>query len=201
MLSEDFVPRVAFEPFGAAVPTDDAPARVQHEDRVVLDPFDQQPKALLALAQRLFGLFALGQVAGDFEKAAQGARGRLQGRDGHVGPEARAVLAQPPAFVKEAAGLGRHFEFVFRPAALEGLGRIKDGEVSAEDLLGFIAFEPLGPGVPTGHVAARIEQKDRVILDAGHDFAEMLLGLGRYRRGVVRSGRIQHTTIRRLGLL
>ena len=52
------------------------PSRVEHVDRVVDDALDQQPEALLALAQRLLVQPALGEVARDLGEAEQLARRR-----------------------------------------------------------------------------------------------------------------------------
>src|SRR5438309_1101541 len=65
---------------------------------------------LLRLEQRLaglvefaLGLAALGDVAGDLGEADDVAGVVADRVDHHVGPEARAILAHPPAFLFEAA--------------------------------------------------------------------------------------------------
>ena len=45
--------------FGARVPAYDTTLRIKHEDSVVLNPFHQEPKVLLALPKCLFGPPAL----------------------------------------------------------------------------------------------------------------------------------------------
>ena len=73
----------------------------------------------------LLGPLAVGQVAGDLREAEQAPRLVLQGRDDDVGPEQRAVLADPPALVLEAA-LGRgDLQFVGGPAPVERLLRVE----------------------------------------------------------------------------
>ncbi len=47
----------------------------------------------------------------------------------------------------------------------------------ADDLLGAVALDPLGAGVPVGHDAARIEHIDRIVGDALNQQAEPLLAL------------------------
>ena len=69
MLADDLVGRVALDPLGPGVPGGDVAVGVEHEDRVVPDALDQEPEALLALAQRLLGLLALRQVARDLGEA------------------------------------------------------------------------------------------------------------------------------------
>ena len=51
VLADDLVGPVALEPLGPGVPGEDVASRVEHEDRVVPDALDEEPKALLALPQ------------------------------------------------------------------------------------------------------------------------------------------------------
>ena len=124
----------------------------------------------------LLGPLPLGQVPGDLGEAAQDARLVPQGRDDDVGPERRAVLADPPALVLEPARPPRRPPV---PAsgqpALDGLLRVEAGEVLADDLVGLVALDPLGPGVPGGDVALRVEHEDGVVLDALDQQPEPLL--------------------------
>ena len=50
MLADDFARGVALDPLRPFVPGGDVPVRVEQENRVVPDAFDQQPEALFALA-------------------------------------------------------------------------------------------------------------------------------------------------------
>ena len=88
-----------------------------------------------------------------FEKPTQVPGLVLQRRDDDVGPKLRAVLADPPALVLEPP-LGRgDLEFVGGPAPVDGLLRVEAGEVLADDLVGLVPLDPLGPGVPGDDVA------------------------------------------------
>ena len=89
-----------------------------------------------------------------------------QGRDQHVGPERRAVLADPKAFLLVAALGRRDAQLLFGVAALYVLVGVEDREVLPDDLLGLIALDALGPFVPGGDIALGVEHEDGVVLDA-----------------------------------
>ena len=164
--ADDLVGGVALQCLRAGVPAAHRAVHVEHEDGVVAHAVHQQPEALLAGAQFLLVALALGEVARDLDEAVELAAGPAHGRDDHVGPEARAVLAQAPAFVLEAA-LGRGpAQFLLRPSGRDGLGRIEDREMLADDLLARIALELLRAGVPGDHAALRVQHEDAVIDDA-----------------------------------
>src|SRR5262249_9731152 len=146
--ADDLLRRVPHRPGGAGVPADDAAAGVEHDDGVVVDALDQQAEALLALAQLLLDPLALGQVARDLREADQLPPRVADGRDDHVGPEAGAVLAQPPPLVLEPPGGPGHLQLVLGPAPADGLLGVEAGEVLADNLLGLVALEALGAGVP-----------------------------------------------------
>ena len=80
---------------------------------------------LLALLQRLLGRFALGQVARDLGKADELAGRRADRIDDDIGPEARAVLADAPAFALELAFTRGGLERPGRDARLSGLPRYR----------------------------------------------------------------------------
>src|SRR5207249_5385420 len=54
--TDDLLRGVAAERLGAPTPAGDAPFGIEHVDRAILDCVDDEPRALLALAQRLFDL-------------------------------------------------------------------------------------------------------------------------------------------------
>ena len=72
---------------------------------------------------------ALGQVARDLREAEQLARAVAQGGDDDVGPEPRAVLADAPAFVLEAAFARGDVQLVVGRAALGAIRRIEARKV------------------------------------------------------------------------
>jgi hypothetical protein len=132
--------------------------------RVVDHALDQQPEALFALAQRLLVKLAIGEVARNLGEAEQPALFVAQRGDDHVRPEARAVLAYPPALVLETPLGDRDLELVLRPAAVDRLAGVESREVSADDLLGAVARQALGTGVPRHDAAVPVEQQKRVVL-------------------------------------
>src|SRR4029079_9899419 len=58
VVTDDLVGVGAEDALGAGVPARDAPGRIQPADGAVVHALDEQSKALLACAQRLFGLLA-----------------------------------------------------------------------------------------------------------------------------------------------
>src|SRR5262249_16758462 len=133
-------------------------------------------------------LLAVGQVAGDFEEAADLAGFVAQGGDDDAGPEPRAVLAEPPALVLEPARCDGHAQLVVGPAGRDGVGRVEAGEVLADDVLSPEALDPLSPGVPGNDVAVAVEEEDGVIPNAGHQLPEVLLALPQPRLRPVLAG-------------
>ena len=165
VLADDLVGPVALDPLGAGVPAGDHPGRVQQVDRVVGDALDQQAELLLAAAQALLGGPTFGQVAGHLGEADDLA---LRGADRiyqHMGPEALAVLADPPARGLETAFRFRGLQRACGDAGGAVFRGVELREVLADDLGRLVALEALGPGVPAGHPAGRIQHVDRVVGD------------------------------------
>jgi hypothetical protein len=53
VLSDNLFGLITLDAFGSAVPSRDSSLRIEHEDRVVLDPLHKQLELLLAYAQCL----------------------------------------------------------------------------------------------------------------------------------------------------
>lgn len=98
MPADDFLRPIALDPLGAEIPTADIAVGIEHVDRIVRDALDEPAELFLALADRLFGRPAFGQVAGDLGIADKFAGGSADRIDDHMRPEAAAVLAAAPAF-------------------------------------------------------------------------------------------------------
>src|SRR5262249_36036464 len=125
----------------------------------------------------------LGQVAGDLGEAAEGAALVPQRRDQDVGPEPGAVLAQPPAFLLVLPGGGGDLQLPGRLAGLHVLRRVEPGGVLADDLLGGVALDALGAGVPTGDDALGVEQENGVVLNAFDQETEAFLAQAQWVGG------------------
>ena len=131
---------------------------------------------LLRLAHPLLAGPALGQVAGDLGEADEAAAVVADGGDDDVGPEARAVLAQPPALQLVFADIGGLGEGACRNAGgAVGLG-IEAREMLADDLLALIALDALRAGIPAHDIAARIDHEDCVVGHRVDQQGQMLLG-------------------------
>src|SRR5204862_2401193 len=119
--------------------------------------------ALDQIAKRILMPFPVGEVPRDFAEPPQPALGVAQGRDDDVAPEQRAVLADPPPFLFDAAlGFGDGQE-ALGLAALDVVGRIEAAEVLADDLVACVALQALSPWVPTRDDPVGVEGEDRVL--------------------------------------
>ena len=156
MLADNFFRSVALQALGTGVPGGDESPRIEREDGVIGDAFDQQPVVLLHLA-------SLGQIARDFAETDQLPAVVIQPCDHHIRPEACAVLANAPIFVFKAATAGRLLQFEIGLARAPLALGIKDREVLSDDLLCLVALEALSSRIPSDNVARRIEHKNRVI--------------------------------------
>src|SRR6185295_19396403 len=177
VLPDDFLGTVPLDPAGAVIPGLHDAIDVEHEDRVLAHPLDEQAKPLLALPQTVLVLAPLGQVARDFRKSDQLLVGTEERGDDDVRPEARSILPDAPAFVLEASVCRGDLQLMRREVAR--LGRIELAEVLADDLRGAVALDPLGAGVPGENVAVGIEHENGVVLDALHQKAKALIALSK----------------------
>src|SRR5690606_278075 len=112
-----------------------------------LELLDGRSLAVERRGHREIGLMLLGAVAGALREPADLALRAQQGRERHVAPEPRAVLAHPPAGVGDAALLARLGEQALGQPGLAVLGGVEGREVVAEDLVGRVALQPLGTRV------------------------------------------------------
>jgi hypothetical protein len=177
VLADDLVGAVAVDALGAGVPGGDVALRIEHEDRVVEDAVDELAVALLALAQAILGAAPLAEIAGDLAVADQAAALVADGADGDAGPQARAVLAEAPAFFLVAAGGLGELELLLALARLDVVLAVEDREVLAQDLALAVQVDALGAGVPRGDLAAGIEGEHRIVADAVEEQAQPLLAL------------------------
>ena len=158
---------VAAEDLGGPVAEDLLGGRVERLDHPPLvDGDDAVNHVVQDRPQGFVGLLAVGQVAGDFRDASQLARAVEEGGDDGMGPVAGAVLADPPAFLFEPARSDGGLERESRLPVGDLRRRIEAGEVPAEDLVGLVAGDAFGPGVPAHDVAVRVEHEDGVVLHA-----------------------------------
>src|SRR5689334_2075414 len=98
-----------------------------------------------------------------------------QRRDHHVGPEAVAVFAQPPALFLIGPLARGCFQFAPRLAGAHILFRIEAGEMLADDFRRAVALHALGAVIPTGDPALRVEHEDGIVLHRIHEQPEVLL--------------------------
>src|SRR5205085_11396935 len=104
-----------------------------------------------------------GAVADRLGVALEPAPRVAQSGEGAGDPQPGAVLAHQPAVVEGAAGGGRRAHLALRLAAAGVLRREEAGVGPAEDFGLGVAEEALGPGVPAGHAARRVEREDGAV--------------------------------------
>ena len=113
----------------------------------------------------------------------------VEGVDRGVGPEARAVLAQAPAFVVGTPGARGLTQDAFRPSRLNVLRAIEDRDVLADHLAGGIALDPLRTLVPGEDVPIGPDQEDRIVQDSVDQEANRLRSVGEVGEGALARGR------------
>src|SRR6185295_10506352 len=132
----------------SGVPVGHAPSRVEHVNRIVADTLDEHPKLLLAFVES-FLLVPLGcDVARDPGEAKQAAVGRADGIEYGVRPELGSVLADTPAFGFESPLAGGYSQGAPRHVGGAIFGSEEARKMLADDLVGRIALEALGAGIP-----------------------------------------------------
>ena len=109
------------------------------------------------------GIPAIGDVARDLGQADDLAL--LVANDVHrgQGPELRAILAYAPALILRHSLLQGLAQQAFGAAVGTIFGGEEQGEMLADHLVGAIALDPLGTGVPRHHMAIWVEHVDGIV--------------------------------------
>src|SRR5271163_442415 len=131
----------------------------------------------LGILQSAFREHSCGGVAGDLSETDQVAFGIFQRGNDHVGPELRAVFAQPPTFILDAAVTKGNLEFALRLAGVDVLLGIKTGEVFADYFGSFVALDALSSSVPGADTAVGLEHEDGIVMHRLDEELELLSGL------------------------
>ncbi|MNU94381.1 hypothetical protein D3C71_843620 [compost metagenome] len=163
MLADDFFRPVALDALRPGIPVGQASIRSEHVDGVIRDALHQQAKLLFALLECFFGHFTVGQIAGDLGKTEQSTRRVAYWVDHHVAPEARAVLAHPPALSFETSFANRRVQ---RPLGQTGTAivfGVELREMMTENFGFFITLETPGASVPAADDARGINHVDRIV--------------------------------------
>jgi len=121
-------------------------------------------------------LALLGHVAGHFGKADELAVVVADRIDHRAHPKAGAILADAPPLALKFALAARGFEHSFRHPGLAVFLGVEHREVLPENILGRIALDSLGPGVPARHPAVRVEHVDCIVDDRLDEQLERLFG-------------------------
>src|SRR6185503_13340769 len=97
------------------------------------------------------------------------------------------VLPDAPALFLIGAGAGCDLELAARLFAGEVFRDVELREVLPDDLVGAVAFDALGTGIPGENVAVRIESEDGVVANAFDE--EPIESVGLISDGECRAGR------------
>ena len=110
-------------------------------------------------------LFLFGYVACHFGESKEVVIVVFDAVDDDGRPELCAVLAYTPAFGFETAFCSCLGERTRRYAGITIFLGVENAEVLSDDFFRRITLDVLGPGIPGGDVARRIELEDRIIDD------------------------------------
>src|SRR5207249_10936406 len=131
----------------------------------------------LRIALRVAALLrpvSLGEVARHLAETAQVALVVAKCGDDHVGPEAGSVLADaPPLLLVPALSLG-DLELPIRLSVPGIVGRVENGKVPPDYLVGSVSLDPLRALVPRDDDARGIEHEDRVVDHARNEQRELI---------------------------
>src|SRR5438105_2469066 len=94
--------------------------------------------------------------------------------DADARPDAAAVLAHAPGLLFVRSFPRGDFERLLRQTLLALFLGVEDGEMLADDLVGLVAFDAPGAGVPARDAALRIEHVDPVVGHPADQNAELV---------------------------
>src|ERR1700682_1460400 len=100
-----------------------------------------------------------------------------QGGDYNVGPKHRAVFADTPAPIFDAAFARADLQFALRFVRFSVGLRIKLGKMLADDLLFAVALQQLRASIPSTDVALRVQHEDRIVANRFHEQAKAILAV------------------------
>src|SRR6201987_220058 len=165
MMSYDFVGGITFDLLRTGIPARDDTVRIQHEDRVVRNSTDKQPKLSLAFAQGFEGGATLGDVScylGESEQVA----GLISDRvNDHGSPEAAAILADTPSLGFVVPRSCSCLQDSSRQTGCSVFLSVKLRKMLPDNLIGRITLQALCTGIPVSDAPAGIEHIDRIVDD------------------------------------
>ena len=120
------------------------------------------------MADQFFGALAIRDISGDLGKTLQYTIVVAERRNDDTGPKARAILAHPPSLVFVPALLGGYFHFFRGQTLREVFRRVETREVLADDFIGAITFDFLGPRIPGNHFSLKINHYNCIVSNTIH---------------------------------
>src|SRR5215469_538377 len=175
VMTYDLVGPVSHHPFGAGVPASHLPTQIHKKDRVVAQIFNQQARPLAAQLQVFLRKLSFGEVSSHLNEAHQFIARSADGRNDHVGPESRPVLAYPPVFLFVATVFESGAKSFGRQTCSSVFWCIESGKMLTDYLARPVALDSLSAEIPGCYVPLRIQNKDGIVLDQLHDRGEVAL--------------------------
>ena len=129
-------------------------------------------------AKRVFGLFALANIARDDRKPFRPRPWVVRlakRRDHRTSPEPLAVTTNPPAFVFMPSVSGCAFQKFLDLHQVASLWRTIETVLAADGFFGAVAFDALGGTVPRFDPPGLVERVDRIITNAVENRLKALL--------------------------
>src|SRR5205823_1235824 len=154
-LSEHLLALVRKQPFRLCI--------YHHDSALLINNDHGVWRGLEQSSELRLGALTFGHVAGDFGKASQCTAAVPDDFNHNVGPESRAVLPHPPAFVFRPSFGGRYVECSLRFAALDIVAGVEAREVPSNDFILSVALVKFRDSVPIQNIAMRIKHDRDVI--------------------------------------
>ena len=170
------------------------------EDLLRIERLRQEARGIGENRHGLLGVPLVADVARDLGEATQTARLVMQRAEDHIRPKERAALAHAHALLRGDALFGRPAQQAARQAGDHILRKVETDKRLPDDLVGAIALDALGSGVPRHDASFDVDEEDRAVTDAVDQKTKRLLARAQALPCLVPCGQVaNHHVKQRLG--